>query len=159
MVEKYINKNTCYYAHCQAIYGTSQEKRDIKLLEKLGFVVINPADLEDKYHKWLNIEKTKVTISTTMPPYTYNPMDFWLGERKRCWKVAFRALPDGRIPCGIAKEVAGAIAYSLPVFELPSGIIARDRSTIRRSIWFGDLEKQLKNYNLVYIEFKKLLKL
>lgn len=33
-----------YYAHCQAIYGTVQEKRDIELLQRLGFEVVNPSD-------------------------------------------------------------------------------------------------------------------
>ena len=35
-----------YYAHCQAIYGTPQEDRDIALLEKLGFEVVNPAKFD-----------------------------------------------------------------------------------------------------------------
>jgi hypothetical protein len=35
----------CYYAHCQSIYGTPQEDRDVALLEAAGFEVVNPRDL------------------------------------------------------------------------------------------------------------------
>lgn len=31
-----------YYAHSLHLYNTPQEKRDIELLEKLGFEVLNP---------------------------------------------------------------------------------------------------------------------
>jgi hypothetical protein len=31
-----------YYAHCMAIYNTVQEDRDVSLLTKLGFEVVNP---------------------------------------------------------------------------------------------------------------------
>jgi hypothetical protein len=42
--------------------------------------------------------------------------------------VAFRALPDGRIPAGVMLEVELALSRGLPVFELPSNMASRGMS-------------------------------
>jgi hypothetical protein len=35
-----------YYGHCQAIYGSPQDKRDVDTLVRMGFDVVNPSDPE-----------------------------------------------------------------------------------------------------------------
>ena len=42
--------------------------------------------------------------------------------------IAFRGLPDGRIPSGVAKEVNQAFLDGKPIIELPSGINKRGMS-------------------------------
>jgi len=96
------------YAHCQAIYGTLQEQRDVKLLEALGFEVVNPSD------------------SKHAEGYKHAGMDYSLTLIQEVDVVAFRALPDGSIPAGIAKELAWARGEGLDraevklIIELPS---------------------------------------
>ena len=43
----------------------------------------------------------------------------------KCDLLFFRALPDGRIPAGVAREIGFARELGLPVLELPSGVISR----------------------------------
>lgn len=106
-------KLTVYYAHCQSIYGTPQELRDITLLKALGFEVTNPSDREivDVYHRWLEENPDE------------NKMLFWEELAKEQDVLAFRALPDGRIPQGVFKEIN---AFDGPVFELPFAIHSRE---------------------------------
>lgn len=97
----------CYYAHCLAIYDTPQEKRDINLLESLGFEVFNP------------------NCQECQDGYKDQGMDFFDKILNDCDILAFRSLPDGRIPAGIAGEIAYMVAIARPIFELPSGILKR----------------------------------
>lgn len=106
-------KPKIYYAHCMAIYGTSQSRRDVSQLEKLGFEVVNPEDYQQEYDRWLLLDTTN------------NPMKFWVDLAMTCDAVAFRALPDGRIPAGIWKEVNAHIKANRTVIELPSRFIGR----------------------------------
>jgi len=99
-------KLKCYYAHCLAIYNTYQEERDVKLLESLGFEVVNPNSSE--YQK----------------KYETEGMLFFKELAQKCNVIAFRALPSGEIPAG----VAGEIDCGLPIIELPSGISRRKLS-------------------------------
>ncbi len=93
-----------YYAHCQAIYGTPQEDRDVELLTRLGFGVVNPALVPDA------------------------DMQFYLRMVADCDAVAFRALPDGRITTGVFQEIQEARRLGYPVFELPSNLVGREMS-------------------------------
>ena len=89
----------CYYAHPMSIYDTAQEKRDIDLLQYLGFEVVNPNRAQ----------------------YTGYDMDDFCNLARTCDVVAFRALPDGSITSGVAEEIKAHWA----VFELPSAISRR----------------------------------
>lgn len=101
-----------YYAHCKAIYGTKQELRDIALLEKLGYEVLNP---------------NKPEHQARCQEYE-NPMDYFKELVLECEAVAFRGLPNGEIPCGVFTEVSIAYDNQIPVFELPVHIKLREMS-------------------------------
>lgn len=87
----------CYYAHPMSIYGTPQEARDVELLQSLGFDVVNPSTLET------------------------DDMDEFCNIAAGCDLVAFRALPDGSISCGVAEEISS----NSRVIELPAAISRR----------------------------------
>ena len=92
-----------------SIYDTKQEIRDLELLASLGYEILNP---NQKHHQ----EACR----------TYeNPMVYFEELVKSCDVVAFRALPDGKIPCGVYKELNVAYEHGLPVFELPVNIKLR----------------------------------
>jgi hypothetical protein len=42
-----------------------------------------------------------------------------------CDVFAFRALPDGSIPAGVAKELGWALEAHKPILELPSNVLRR----------------------------------
>ena len=111
-----------YYAHCQAIYDSPQEQRDVEMLKALGFEVINPNSPE-----YVAVAKK---IKST-PAYCVEGtasamvMDYFTKLVKDCDAVAFRALPDGTIPAGVAKEIEKAMTDGKPVFELPSCVSRR----------------------------------
>lgn len=91
----------CYYAHPMSLYGTPQEARDIKTLEKLGFEVVNPSQF-------------------------VNPgMRFCLAAVEKCGVLAFRATPDGSVTSGVGAEIENAAKCGLPVIELPSALARR----------------------------------
>jgi len=52
-------------------------------------------------------------------------MDYFKRFPKECGVIAIRALPDGRIPAGIAKEIDMFKEAGRPIIELPSGLIGR----------------------------------
>ena len=101
-----------YYAHCQAIYGTPQEDRDINLLQRMGHLVVNPANFDQK-----RIQEVK--------DKTGDVMSYFCDRVLQCDALAFRALPDGRIPAGVGVEITAARVANMPVFELPSGVRSR----------------------------------
>ena len=103
-----------YYAHCLAIYNTPQERRDCETLDALGFEVLNP---NHPVHDHAVAEMKRAGKT--------DYMDYFTGLVSRCDAVAFRALPDGRVPSGVALEIDVARQLGKPVFELPSGIRAR----------------------------------
>jgi hypothetical protein len=106
----------CYYAHCQAIYNTPQERRDVEFLQTLGFEVVNPNTDEHQ------IAVIRIRKDCLFPADASKVvMGYFERLVKTCGVVAFRALPDGRIPAGIVTE----IGCGVPCFELPSGIVRR----------------------------------
>jgi hypothetical protein len=100
-----------YYAHCQANYGTPQEQRDLFLLRALGFDVLNPNSPEVQ--------------SLLMHASKDNKMAVFQPLVESCDWLAFRALPDGSISAGVAKEIAWAQEAGKCVLELPSAILRR----------------------------------
>lgn len=112
-----------YYAHCQAIYDTPQEKRDVETLEKLGFIVVNPNSPEhvDMVKKIKNMPE-----KYSMEGIEYGRvMEYFTGLVNKCDILAFRALPDGAIPAGVAKEIEDARNENKPIIELPSSVLRR----------------------------------
>ncbi len=96
-----------YYAHGIYLYGTEQEQRDLALLYHLGLQVFNPNSVEcDEGYKHYGMD------------YFRKPID-------ECDVLAFRSLPDGRIPGGMAYEIEWAKIGDKPIFELPSNILGR----------------------------------
>lgn len=110
-----INKKA-YYSHAKIIARSEQERKDIELLETLGFVVDNP------YH----------------PKY----IEFWETEGFEFSKIlidnndifVFRALSDGRIPAGVAKEVAIAETSGKPIIELPYSLNERVKLNVTETV-------------------------
>jgi hypothetical protein len=110
-------KLRCYYAHCLAIYNTRMEERDVRLIERLGFEVLNP-----------NCQRIKDEFAAykTRNPDDY--MQYFEGVVMGCDVLAFRALPDGAIPAGVEKEVRWALGMGKPVIELPGALTRRTLS-------------------------------
>jgi hypothetical protein len=102
-----------YYSHCQAIYDSPQEARDIEILERFGFVVINPNSPEH------------IVEAQRLKSEGKNAMPYFEGLVTSCDALAFRAMPDSSIPAGIAKEIRTAAEINLPVIELPSQVLRR----------------------------------
>lgn len=129
---------TVYYAHCVAIYSTPQEDRDVALLEDLGFSVINPnspiinAKCRDIRERWARGEWG--SPDSNIPPCLLGYKDDGEAIMELIFKplaksnvdlVAFRALPDGRIPAGVAQEIKWAQEVGTPILELPSRLQSR----------------------------------
>lgn len=107
---------TIYYAHCMAIYNTPQEARDVALLEALGFAVCNP---NAPAHA-----EAVAQLKGTGGPGT-DVMPYFLNLVARCDALAFRALPGGILPAGVAAEITAAYDAKLSVIELPSWVDRR----------------------------------
>jgi len=99
-----------YYARCQALDKTPQYDRDVALLRSLGFDV------------WEADQKEKEAS------YRKEGMEFFLREVRKCDALAFRALPSGKIPAGVYKEIMTALEEQIPVIELPSALSQRGLS-------------------------------
>ncbi len=106
-----------YYAHCQAIYNTPQEQRDIDMLTRLGFEVLDPSA---SHH----IRQARASRPLGVP-IKDKIMHYFCGLVSECEALAFRALSNGDIPAGVWKEVEHARdVLGIPVIELP-GIAQR----------------------------------
>lgn len=105
-----------YYAHCMAIYDKTQEKRDIELLESLGFEVVNPNTPEIQ-------QGIKDYISHYPEKTDY--MVFFYDIIRSCDVLAFRANYDGKIAAGTGNEAMFALTIKIPVIELPSMLKSR----------------------------------
>lgn len=105
-----------YYAHCLAIYNTPQEKRDLITLQRLGFQVTNPNSPI--------VQRDVELLRGAGQDY----MEYFRLMVEAHQALAFRALPDGTIPSGVAKEIFFAHNAFIPVFELPSAISRRSLS-------------------------------
>jgi hypothetical protein len=107
-----------YYAHCMALYGTTQEKRDVETLEKLGWRVLNPNAPEHQAGAQAAREANPGDPKASM--WYFKPLVL------KCDLLAFRALPgDLAIPAGVALEIEWATKARLPVIELASSVSRR----------------------------------
>ena len=97
-------------------YGSPQDNRDVEMLKKLGFEVVNPSD--DKHVQIAKNMKANGEPSSRVMGYFESLVD-------ECDAVAFRALPDGAVPAGVAKEIERATDKGKPVIELPSCVSRR----------------------------------
>lgn len=91
-----------YYARPINLYNTAQDKRDITLLNFLGFEVVNPdkEELQERYKK--------------------EGMSVFLQAIDDCDALAFRSFPDLKIGAGVWKEIEKAINEGKMVIELPT---------------------------------------
>jgi hypothetical protein len=105
---------TVYYAHFMGIYDTPQEARDIKTLEDIGLQVLNP-----------NNKAISKEFEDMDGPYEGRFSKVFLDRVRQCEVFAFKALPDGRIPGGVAMELSVAQSHNKLIIELPSGTHAR----------------------------------
>lgn len=96
-----------YHARSISIYGTPQDERDRALLGALGFDVVDPNQ------------------PSHQEGYAREGMNHFTRTVTECSALAFRAHPDGSIPAGVAKEIATAQDWNIPVIELPHGIQRR----------------------------------
>lgn len=110
-----------YYAHALNLYGTPQEKRDVELLENLGFKVYNP-----------NCEEGDIIAKTKGMAGFKTLVD-------RCGALAYRALPDGRIPSGVVKEIEWARASFKPVIELPYNFLSRQMTVEETAAYLAEI--------------------
>lgn len=118
--------STVYYAHCLAIYGSEQEKRDLFTLREMGFTVINPAD---------QIHKDAIANM----PNSEAKMEYFINLVRNSTFVGFRSLPHGKIPAGVAKEIKAAMDCAIPVFELPSMPVSRFMSVEETREYLRDI--------------------
>ena len=105
-----------YYAHSMGLYNTPQEKRDIETLKNLNLEIVNPNNFE--------ISNTFKKMCTTLP--YLEAFDKVFGNLvKSCEVFAFKALPNGKIPGGVALELISAQKENKIIIELPSGMHSR----------------------------------
>lgn len=99
-----------YYARPISIDGTFQAKRDIALIEAMGY--------EPRY------VGTDITFPF-MVDYATEGMHGFKSHVESCQLLIFRALPDNSIPAGVAKEIQWALDAGIPVVEIPRQIMRR----------------------------------
>jgi nucleoside 2-deoxyribosyltransferase len=110
-----MSKQVVYYAHSVHLYNTDQEKRDICLLENLGFEVYNPN--QPHIQKMCEDLKAQGLGADIMK---------WFEELiDNCDVLAFRAHIDGKIPSGVGYEIKYAQSKGKEVFEIPTLLKSR----------------------------------
>lgn len=112
-----------YYAHFMGIYNTPQENRDIQTLKRLGLKVLNPNNkaMSEKFERQKNFYMEMDYDDAYVMAFTST----FLSAIDECHVFAFRALPDGRIPGGVAMELRHAQETDKIIIELPCGTNAR----------------------------------
>lgn len=110
--------NRAYYAHPLSLYGSEQEKRDVALIESMGYECLNPNSVEcDR-------------------GYQRYGMEYFIDLVKSCRVLFFRGFPDCTIPVGIGQEIDYARQAEIPVLELPNAVSRRvlDVSATRETL-------------------------
>jgi hypothetical protein len=99
----------CYYARPISIDGTPQCKRDLDLIQELGFT---------PYPVGLDKEKA-------LERYREIGMDAFRPYVEACSALVFRSFVNGRIGAGVYQEIEWARSAGIPVLEFPSQIVMR----------------------------------
>jgi hypothetical protein len=107
-----------YYAHFMGIYNTAQEQRDIGTLESLGLDVLNPNNKDTQ----TIFDEAKIKHNND---YLAAFDDVFGSMVRSCEVFAFRGLPNGRIPGGVAIELKEAKLNNKIIIELPCSTISR----------------------------------
>jgi hypothetical protein len=118
-----------YYAHCIALYNTPQELRDRDTLRCLfpWAKIVNPNDgpIEEQCNL-IKADYYNGAAGAAFPnaggavmALVFKPLV------QSCHALAFRALPDGSIPAGVAQEITWAKEAKLPILELPTNLSRR----------------------------------
>jgi hypothetical protein len=94
-------------------YDTPVEERDMNLLKSLGFKVTNP--------NTKSVQEAFLRYKADHEEY----MQFFCDMAAYHDVVAFRGLPDGTIPAGVAKEIEAAREAGRIIIEIPSGLTRR----------------------------------
>lgn len=117
-----------YYSHGMHIFNTPQEKRDIEIIQAMGYSVMNP---NNKY--------TASQFNEALQTMDYSDaFDYVFGAMiKASELLIFRSHPDGSIPFTVGKEIEFANNIERVVLELPSGIS-------RRKLDSGETEEYLR---------------
>lgn len=106
-----------YYAHSVHLYGTEQEKKDLELLDSLGFTdIVNPNNPDVQVG--IELFKKEYGDEISVMSYFDNILD-------GVDAIAFRGHVDGTISSGVGYEIKYVQKQSKPVFELPVFIAAR----------------------------------
>ena len=113
-----------YYAHCVSLYGTKQEASDVKMLESMGFEVMNPgskeflADLEAARKNDRGLLESPFAGGDRL-------RGRWQILANSCHGLAFRSYVDGTINADLHTQIREAINRGKFVFELPRQIDSR----------------------------------
>lgn len=112
-----------YYAHCMKSYYTGLERKDIAVLERMGFKVINPSN------------------PIYEPGWEEKGMDFAKELIDQCDLFAFRREVNGKIAYGVAIELDIATSKGMDIIELPNEISNRmSRKETRDHVLSGGSE-------------------
>jgi hypothetical protein len=102
-----VEPNRAYYAHPLSLYGSEQEKRDVDLIESMGYECLNP------------------NSAACDAGYKRYGMEYFIDLVKSCRVLFFRGFPDCTVPAGIGEEINYARSAKIPVLELPNAISRR----------------------------------
>ena len=106
---------TIYFAHPISAYNSPIEAQAIQVLERAGFVVVNPSD-------------------PVHAEACGSDMTLWTALAGTCDAVAMLGFEDGAIGAGVAKEVATVHGQGKPVFK-----VAQDgKAFVPLAQWPGD---------------------
>lgn len=122
---------TVYYAHFMGIYNTPQEDRDVQTLMRLGFIVVNP--------NTQGVDSNFKGLIAKGMDYMQAFETVFLSMVEKCDVFAFRGLPDGSIPGGVAMELRHAEKKCIPIIELPCGTGRRSLDGEETREWLRDI--------------------
>ncbi len=96
-----------FYSRPISLFGSKQEQRDIELIEKLGYSVIDykTEEIQNDYKQRGMIVFEEIVKESDI--------------------LFFRSFVDLKIGSGVLKEIQMAINSDIPVFELPTLIKSR----------------------------------
>jgi hypothetical protein len=128
-----------YYAHFMGIYDTPTEQRDVETLTKLGLTIVNPnsEEISAEYNKL----KNAIGNQGNQAAYE-SAFEVFFKLVRECEVFAFRALPNGRIPGGVAMELKIAQENNKIVIELPCSTFSRSMGGEETREFLRDIGKR-----------------